>query len=139
MKIESPLAVFSTCLRHAAALALVGWYLASPPITPGRGVDITAPISQWDQGHDFYSATDCDEARAGQIDLAKTLAAQIQERLESVKREVESLSDEEPARMGPELNRKLAEATPRVQQTLNLLASMRASKCIASDDPRLAK
>jgi len=39
--------------RHAAALALVGWYLMAPPIRPGGGVDLKAPMSQWDQDDDF--------------------------------------------------------------------------------------
>jgi hypothetical protein len=40
-------------LRHAAAVALVGWYLMIPPLahtgkTPGdMGFDTSAPISKW--------------------------------------------------------------------------------------------
>jgi hypothetical protein len=120
---------------HAATLALMGWYLMSPPIRPGSGVDLRAPISQWDQDDDFDSAAACDEARAKRIGLAKTLAARIQEKLEKLDRDVgsASLSDEQAAK----LNRGLDQETPRLDKISNLLKSMRASKCIASDDPRL--
>lgn len=38
--------------RHAAALAVLGWYLMMPPVHPiGRGneeeVELKAPISEW--------------------------------------------------------------------------------------------
>ena len=34
--------------RHAVALALVGWYLMVPPITPdNRKFDVSAPMSGW--------------------------------------------------------------------------------------------
>jgi hypothetical protein len=32
--------------RHAAALALVGWYLMLPPFN-GKSVDADAPLSKW--------------------------------------------------------------------------------------------
>ena len=72
-------------LRHAAALALVGWYLMAPPIRPGGGVDLGTPMFQWNHIADFDSAEACDEMRDGRIDLAKTLKTQIQERVESLK------------------------------------------------------
>ena len=34
--------------RHAAALALVGWYLLAPP-TKGPTIDATVPIAKWDR------------------------------------------------------------------------------------------
>ena len=49
-------------LRHAAALALVGWYLMLPPdqnpALPAR--DITAPISEWVRVGSFDSAVACE-------------------------------------------------------------------------------
>ena len=46
-------------LRHAAALALIGWYLMAPPIyTPAYTVDL-APISAWDIIGSFNTASDC--------------------------------------------------------------------------------
>jgi len=42
---------------HAAALALVGWYLMQPP-----GMDATVPLNQWRIHHRFDSIAEC-EAR----------------------------------------------------------------------------
>ena len=60
-------------LRHAAALALVGWYLMAPPIhlenskTDGQhtmstfSVDPNAPLREWKQvqAQEFDSEADC--------------------------------------------------------------------------------
>jgi hypothetical protein len=44
-------------LRHAAALALVGWYLMVPPIRDGKVIDV--PVSQWEHLDSFDSAREC--------------------------------------------------------------------------------
>jgi hypothetical protein len=59
-------------LRHAAALALVGWYLLAPPMTgePGKGkvhAFLDTPISQWTQYGGFDSAAECSNARVDQL------------------------------------------------------------------------
>jgi hypothetical protein len=41
-------------LRHAAALALVGWYLMLPPVTSGHRVNAEAPLSQWERSSGTY-------------------------------------------------------------------------------------
>jgi hypothetical protein len=51
-------------LRHAAALALVGWYLMVPPLRHGRptGADAVgpeAPLWLWQNMGSFDSAADC--------------------------------------------------------------------------------
>ncbi len=51
-------------LRHAAALALVGWYLMYPP-TPNR------PLSQWEILNIFDSATECRKALEDQYSMAE--------------------------------------------------------------------
>jgi len=52
--------------RHAAALALVGWYLMLPlPKHPD------APIAQWAHVDSFDSATECRDAAYHLIDRAK--------------------------------------------------------------------
>jgi hypothetical protein len=33
--------------RHAAALALVGWYLMTPPMYERHHIDADVPVSQW--------------------------------------------------------------------------------------------
>jgi hypothetical protein len=49
-------------LRHAAALALAGWYLMSPPFLPFEGrvkVDTDAPLSKWEVLGSDDTAADC--------------------------------------------------------------------------------
>jgi hypothetical protein len=59
--------------RHAAALALVGWYLLLPPVLPHSGpaglvpskqlVDLRAPIVMWEQWRAFDSASACEKEK----------------------------------------------------------------------------
>ena len=48
--------------RHAAALALVGWYLMMPPENfPSSDEPIsTAPLEQWHVWHSFDAADECE-------------------------------------------------------------------------------
>jgi hypothetical protein len=53
-------------LRHAAALAVVGWYLMVPPVNstgPGPWIDRSAPLSKWKAKAAFDSAAECTVAR----------------------------------------------------------------------------
>ena len=53
--------------RHAAALALVGWYLIVAPIEhtgPFTRVDIKAPMKEWDMQATFDIKESCETARA---------------------------------------------------------------------------
>jgi hypothetical protein len=45
-------------LRHAAALALVGWYLMVPPIENGQ-LNLHAPVSRWEIESSYDRADDC--------------------------------------------------------------------------------
>jgi hypothetical protein len=45
-------------LRHAAAFALVGWYLMLPPTTL-NGVDVSVPLSRWRIYQEYNSYRDC--------------------------------------------------------------------------------
>ena len=47
---------------HAAALALVGWYLILPRVLPNGATDIKAPLSEWEQSGVFDHAADCNQA-----------------------------------------------------------------------------
>ena len=52
--------------RHAATLALVGWYLLAPPMNSWPGLpylDIKAPLSKWRKQAAFSSAKECEVAR----------------------------------------------------------------------------
>jgi len=50
--------------RHAAALALVGWYLLTPPLDQNRKFDWSAPYSQWIHFASYDSAEKCENERA---------------------------------------------------------------------------
>jgi hypothetical protein len=47
--------------RHAAALAIVVWYLMIPPINHNK-VDAHAPMSKWKKGVSFDSEKECDDS-----------------------------------------------------------------------------
>ena len=64
-------------IRHAAALALVGWYLMVPPVIPGTGeVNQSVPLSQWTIRRRFPHNQGCEAAKARLHD--QVLAAQTQ-------------------------------------------------------------
>jgi hypothetical protein len=47
-------------LRHAAALALVGWYLMLPPANPNGEPDESTPMTRWTRVGDFKSSRECE-------------------------------------------------------------------------------
>ena len=49
--------------RHAAALALVGWYLMTPPFTPDHAVHSDAPYGHWAIRHSFDRSEDCEREK----------------------------------------------------------------------------
>jgi hypothetical protein len=53
---------------HAAALALVGWYLMVPPLSPDRTHNNQAPISQWTIFDSFDTAAECSDSLLRQYD-----------------------------------------------------------------------
>jgi hypothetical protein len=106
-------------LRHTAALALVGWYLMTPPITlkgladpKATLIDGSAPISQWSQESSFDSAEKCEQERKAEEQLAT----------EALQQNPHLLDDR--AKYG--------------LQAMDFLLK-RSAQCIATDDPRLAK
>jgi hypothetical protein len=48
---------------HAAALALVGWYLMVPPTEDANHVDPSVPLPKWVVLRAFDTAAACDEAQ----------------------------------------------------------------------------
>lgn len=103
--------------RHAAALALVGWYLMVPPFTelpppssdpPPFDVNFKAPLSEWDISKSFDKAEDCERLR------------------KEVQTKEQSFAY--PANMS-KLN--------IVASRLAYLAARASAQCIATDDPRL--
>ena len=114
--------------RHAAALALVGWYLMLPPLTENPPphaaenalVDTQAPLSQWDSDGSFDSAIQCNRARGQATENVKNMADQ-------------EFSDEKAVRArGLSVDEKVENRTLRIYS--RYLRTQRA-KCIASGDP----
>jgi hypothetical protein len=112
--------------RHAAALALVGWYLMVPqPDAPGKAPNANAPLSQWNQMGAFDNASNCEKER----EYRRRVAVKA---LGEVKQEVAAL---------PDSTQPLVKVSPKVAQDAadvsNFAVGIEASRCIASDDPRL--
>ena len=59
-------------LRHAVALALVGWYLMAPPMRKGAP-NYHAPLGSWNMSKAYDSARDCEADR----EAAKQACAQV--------------------------------------------------------------
>ena len=102
-------------LRHAAALALVGWYLMMPPVNTEGGkafVDLHASVQRWTRTGDFDSFADCDKAR---------------EKTQQNVQTAEERGLENAARM---------DANPPDQDLAEYEAA-RQMKCVSKDDPRI--
>ncbi len=94
-------------LRHAAALALVGWYLMAPPPNqnpnrPQAVIDGTAPLSKWWHLDEFDTAKECKTVREQGREQAKHSGIDTPDRAKEL-----------------------------------LYAQRTLSECIATDDPRL--
>jgi hypothetical protein len=119
--------------RHAAALALVGWYLIVPPSPYGSDGDTRPlsqiPLSEWRTQHVFDSAQDCDEL----LSRWRAIAAKA----EKEDREFRAVAQRNP-------KTGLFEAPPGFKtdpafdkMTLDQLYAYEGAECIATDDPRL--
>jgi hypothetical protein len=103
---------------HTAALALIGWYLISPPSTYDSRTQSfallpNAPISKWKVIDSYDSAGDCNSVRDEIQKAAHDPAALAQVNKETAKRGE------------PPLDSKFA------------LESAHEAFCISTDDPRL--
>ena len=104
--------------RHAAALALVGWYLLSPPFINDKThrslFAVKAPLSQWYMLEVFDTAKECEKA------------------LESTRKRASE--DEKNPNEDATWN-QFPDAKSFFQATLEAFSN---SVCVASDDPHLA-
>jgi hypothetical protein len=61
--------------RHAATLALVGWYLLVPPVTDNEEKGVRAgihnPISQWHVSASYDTAKECERSRAQHFNIGQ--------------------------------------------------------------------
>ena len=63
--------------RHAVALALVGWYLISPPLRldavgQAVGIDQNAPLPQWFSWKEFSTREGCEAGKPPLYTYAKS-------------------------------------------------------------------
>ncbi len=113
--------------RHAAALALVGWYLMVPPMAheenwqPG-GPPTTAPLSEWFIWKPFDTADACEKAEDALFWRASKNNGTDYHRWLAGRASSDDLLDE-------------WSSTYSDNTALN--AALRQSRCIATDDPRL--
>jgi hypothetical protein len=106
-------------IRHAAAVALVGWVLLLPPLVlpdselhpEPLDVDRKAPLSEWLQEQSFERAEDCKEALKALPDEVRNQHSVII-----------------PGNMG---------AVEIEQSHANLVMGALSAECIRTDDPRL--
>jgi hypothetical protein len=97
--------------RHAAALALVGWYLMVPP------TETSAPLPQWKIAATFDSGDQCTRSLSGLRDDAN--------------KEVATRENAGAGYLGTQKDRDAWAAAQNKQITLY------QAQCVAADDPRL--
>jgi hypothetical protein len=95
-------------LRHAATLALVGWYLMVPPYV-NRKLSTDASLSKWEVYVASDSAHECESSKTATLKLL----------------EQEKITGKDNG------------VTERGAKVIALLFQLTNSQCIASDDPRL--
>ena len=123
-------------LRHAAALALVGWYLMTPmpELDPGTHLpdgkpNMRAPLRYWTNQGSFDSAKECKAELESDIKLHIQVAAQIRKEHRGEQQEAEEEEhDDRLANLPKGFNRGL--------RGYGLTAAIGA-QCVATDDPRL--
>jgi hypothetical protein len=125
-------------LRHAAALALTGWYLMVPPYDLEKGlVDDAAPLSKWTIDGSFDSAEQCKAAIRAHLALVR----QAYKDFEKSDQEQRGLAKSgDPA--AQQWMRDDAKAKPARSLTYTGTLTQHdpdivPSLCIATDDPRL--
>jgi hypothetical protein len=64
-------------LRHAAALALVGWYLMLPPLSAPGKFDTAQLLSKWveDSAHDSGAA--CEQAKDDMVNTTGVILSLV--------------------------------------------------------------
>jgi hypothetical protein len=96
--------------RHAAALALVGWFLMTAPVSEQGDLHQDAALSEWTKASHYDSESECDTRRK----------EKIQDSEDEVELAPKSEADEDGKR---DADRDLNAAL--------------VSQCVADDDPRL--
>ena len=115
--------------RHAAALALVGWYLMAPPIFWNGETDSAAPLSYWSREGSFNDEVACQ----------KSLIDHQQERRDRLKKSIDQLNAlPDSIKRSDKPLRELAPDVWQAGRNANLaMKNALAMRCIATDDPHL--
>ena len=112
---------------HAAALALVGWYLMIPPLVRNEKwcvplhVDDKKPLSAWQRYRSFDSDQACEAGKRQEIKRLQDASAQA-------------------LKAAPDGGRECGDRTPAKHTVISDVAHYAAaaeSLCISTDDPRL--
>jgi hypothetical protein len=131
-------------LRHAAALALVGWYLVVPPAldlrnpstqTSGLFVDPSAPLLKWDTLATYESKAECERDHGERFSRVKAREQSDSAEADSIAREGAEVNQQKPLdseKANALLVRSIA-AMLKIQSNQRVILS----ECIATDDPRL--
>ena len=110
---------------HAAAVALVAWYLMVPPISDRAMVQLDRPLSEWQQDGVFDAASDCQRAKDKEIICDAAIQRGTAEEIDRA----------------CEFH---AGTKSRTDDVMRLAAHLRIERythaqCLATDDPHLAK
>jgi hypothetical protein len=115
-------------LRHAAALALVGWYLMSPLVDHSQGkILYEAPLAYWEIDESFDTAAECRRHREENISLMSQIELRASKQSEKEQERYEAQEDAES---------KWPRGTARKSRGMGMKSAL-AAQCIATDDPRL--
>ncbi len=111
-------------LRHAAALALVGWYLLRPPGPNNGAPDLSAPLSQWTNSGSFYNVEECERMRDSRTDLGERRVHEIKEKIDAAQQQAIPSKD------------NLRTLRENFENARTFWMQYSYSQCVASDDPR---
>ncbi|MFZ2063594.1 MAG: hypothetical protein WAU82_21485 [Candidatus Binatus sp.] len=114
--------------RHAAALALVGWYLMTPQFNLEGKFDTSLPLSKWMMTGPVASQQECEHRRLRSFKLLDDPAIRKQ-----LKPDIPKLRAE-AARRWP--NQKFPAETEK-DYFDSIRKSFELSQCVSDDDPRL--
>ena len=121
--------------RHAAALALVGWYLMAPPMDQNtHKINLDAALNEYMVWKSYDSAQTCEADRAKDRDLsvAKLKANEAKDRV--------LMKEEEALPLGPVTSERRElwhEEEALMNEADTLISTSSALTCVEADDPRL--
>jgi hypothetical protein len=107
--------------RHAAALALVGWYLMFPTRAENDQPDLESPLSSWYNGKTFSSLPECEDAVKKMVEMTKD---------PNIRGTIE-------AQMRAKIQARSSNLALTPAEWVEFRKALESSRCVASDDQRL--